>query len=76
MTTKTILLVEDNPQDEMVTLRARRKASGVNRVDGARDGRQALDYIKHDRRSASRGRDFAGDAPTAEAALPGYQRFS
>jgi CheY-like chemotaxis protein len=45
MTTKTILLVEDNPQDEMLTLRALRKASVANRVDVARDGQQALDYL-------------------------------
>lgn len=42
---KTILLVEDNPQDEMLTLRALRKANLVNRIDVARDGQQALDYL-------------------------------
>lgn len=42
---KSILLVEDNPQDEMLTLRALRKANLANRVDVARDGQQALDYL-------------------------------
>lgn len=42
---KTILLVEDNPQDEMLTLRALRHANLANRVDVARDGQQALDYL-------------------------------
>lgn len=42
---KTILLVEDNPQDEMLTLRALRRANLANRIDVARDGQQALDYL-------------------------------
>jgi hypothetical protein len=45
MTIKTILLVEDNPQDEMLTVRALRKANVANRIDVARDGQQALDYL-------------------------------
>ena len=45
MSCKIILLVEDNPQDEMLILRALRKANVVNRVDVARDGQQALDYL-------------------------------
>jgi len=45
MSEKTILLVEDNPQDEMLTLRALRRASVANAVDVARDGQQALDYL-------------------------------
>lgn len=45
MHTKTILLVEDNPQDEMLTLRALRRANLANRVDVVRDGQQALDYL-------------------------------
>jgi DNA-binding response OmpR family regulator len=42
---KTILLVEDNIQDEMLTLRALRRANLANQVDVARDGQQALDYL-------------------------------
>lgn len=45
MTTKTILLVEDNPQDELLTLRALRKVNIANHIDVARDGQQALDYL-------------------------------
>lgn len=45
MNMKTILLVEDNPQDEMLTLRALKKANVANRIDVARDGQQALDYL-------------------------------
>lgn len=42
---KTILLVEDNPQDEMLILRSLRKVNLANQVDVARDGQQALDYL-------------------------------
>jgi CheY-like chemotaxis protein len=45
MNAKTILLVEDNHQDEILTLRALRRANLANRVDVARDGQQALDYL-------------------------------
>lgn len=45
MNHKTILLVEDNPQDEMLTLRALRKANVANHIDVAHDGQQALDYL-------------------------------
>ena len=38
---KTILLVEDNPQDEMLILRSLRKVNLANQVDVARDGQQA-----------------------------------
>lgn len=47
MTIKTILLVEDNPQDEMLTVRALRRANVANRIDVVRDGQQALDYLFH-----------------------------
>jgi len=55
MTEKTILLVEDNPQDEMLTLRALRRASVANAVDVARDGQQALDYLFRQGEYANRG---------------------
>jgi CheY-like chemotaxis protein len=42
---KTLLLVKDNPQDEMLTLRALHRANLANQVDVTRDGRQALDYL-------------------------------
>ena len=42
---KTILLVEDNPQDELLILRALRKAHVANHIDVVRDGQQALDYL-------------------------------
>jgi two-component system response regulator len=41
----TILLVEDNPADEALTLRALKKANIVNKVVVARDGVEALDCL-------------------------------
>jgi two-component system response regulator len=54
---RTILLVEDNPDDELLTLRALRKANVANRVVLARDGAEALDYLF--RAGAHAGRDTA-----------------
>lgn len=45
MKDKALLLVEDNPQDEMLTLRTLRRANVVNHIDVVRDGQQALDYL-------------------------------
>lgn len=45
MNPKTILLVEDNPDDEALTLRALKKNNIFNEVTVARDGQEALDYF-------------------------------
>lgn len=45
MVNKTILLVEDNPDDELLTIRALEKNNVVNRIDVVRDGAEALDYL-------------------------------
>ncbi len=40
-----ILLVEDNPEDLELTLRAFRKSNLANRIEVARDGAEALDFL-------------------------------
>ncbi|HEY6801989.1 MAG TPA: response regulator [Pyrinomonadaceae bacterium] len=42
---KVILVVEDNPRDEALTLRALKKSNVVNDVVVVRDGVEALDYL-------------------------------
>lgn len=45
MTDDTILLIEDNPDDEDLTLRALQQNRIKNAVVVARDGAEALDYL-------------------------------
>jgi len=60
MSDRPILLVEDNPDDEALTLRAFKKNNISNPVVVARDGAAALDYLFG--RGAHQGRDL-GDHP-------------
>ena len=55
-----ILLVEDNPDDEVLTLRALCKNNISNEVVVARDGQEALDYLSGE--GLFSGRDV-GDLP-------------
>ena len=57
MSDKIILLVEDDPKDEALTLRALKKSKILNEVVVARDGVEALDYLFG--RGAHAGRDVA-----------------
>ncbi|HEX6693089.1 MAG TPA: response regulator [Longimicrobiales bacterium] len=45
MPANTILLVEDNPDDEVLALRALTQNKIANQVDVARDGVEALEYL-------------------------------
>ncbi|MGA7951952.1 MAG: response regulator [Gloeobacterales cyanobacterium] len=45
MADKVILLVEDNPDDEALTMRALKKSGVDNEIIVARDGAEALDYL-------------------------------
>jgi two-component system, response regulator len=42
---RSILLVEDNPDDEKLTLRAFKKSNIMNAIAVAHDGVEALDYL-------------------------------
>ncbi|HUF19756.1 MAG TPA: response regulator [Burkholderiales bacterium] len=57
MRSKTLLLVEDNPDHEELTLRTLRQNKVINEIVVARDGEQALDYLfgqgKYDGRDVS-----------------------
>ncbi len=55
----SILLVEDNRQDELLILRSLSKVDLASRFDVARDGQQALDYLFQEGEFAGRkGRDL------------------
>jgi two-component system response regulator len=54
MQENTILLVEDNPDDEALALRAFRTSEYVSRVVVVRDGAEALDYLFRKGQYASR----------------------
>lgn len=58
MTEKIILLVEDNPDDEDLTIRALRKANVVNEIEVVRDGNEAVEFLfcegEHSDRDSSR----------------------
>jgi CheY-like chemotaxis protein len=45
MDDRVILLVEDNPDDEALTLRALKQVNMVNEIVVAHDGVEALDYL-------------------------------
>ena len=45
MQEKIVLLVEDNPDDEALTLRALRRHNLANEIVVARDGQEALDFL-------------------------------
>jgi two-component system response regulator len=45
MTNRSILLVEDNPDDEALTLRALKRNNILNEITVMRDGAEVLDYL-------------------------------
>lgn len=61
MAALTILLVEDNPDDEVLTVRALQKQPLANEIIAVRDGAEALEYLLGTGQYA--GRD-ASDCPT------------
>ena len=54
MTGAKILLVEDNRDDVLLTIRALEKANIVNHVDVAKDGIEALEYLRGEGKFSNR----------------------
>ena len=54
MNERTILIVEDNADDEEFTLRALHRAHVTNEIVVTRDGREALDYLFAENQYAGR----------------------
>ena len=70
MKSNVILLVEDNPRDEALTLRALRKSNIANDVVVARDGVEALDYLFGEGAHAGRDTDEMPQLVLLDLKLP------
>jgi len=68
--TKVILLVEDNPDDEALTLRALRKHNVTNQIVVARDGAEALDWLFAKGAHAGRPKDLIPQVILLDLKLP------
>ena len=67
---KFILLVEDNPDDEALTLRALRKNNIANEVVVARNGAEALDFLMARGAHAARNPDHLPEVVLLDLKLP------
>lgn len=70
MKSKTILLVEDNPDDVKLTLRALQKNNILNEVIVAEDGVEALDYLYGRGKFAGRGADLLPQVVLLDLKMP------
>jgi len=70
MENQAILLVEDNPDDEALTLRALKKNNIKNEVVVARDGAEALDYLFGSGSYAGRNTDILPQVVLLDLKLP------
>jgi two-component system, response regulator len=68
--TKVILLVEDNPDDEALTLRALRKHNVTNQVVVARDGVEAVDWLFASGQHAGRNKNVVPQVILLDLKLP------
>src|SRR5437016_7405020 len=67
---KAILLVEDNADDEALTLRALKKNNIRNEVIVAHDGAEALEYLFGTGKFAGRNTDFIPQVVLLDLKLP------
>ena len=70
MSEKIILLVEDNPDDEALTLRALKKNNVLNEVIVARDGVEAIDYLFGEGSHAGRNTSIMPEVVLLDLNLP------
>jgi two-component system response regulator len=70
MSGKIILLVEDNPDDVALTLRALKKNNIANEVIVARDGEEALEYLTATGRYEGRTLDALPEVVLLDLKLP------
>src|SRR5580692_10942506 len=70
MANGVILLVEDNPDDEALTLRALKKNNIKNEVVVARDGVEALDYLAGTGKWATRDANLVPQVVLLDLKLP------
>ncbi len=67
---KILLLIEDNPDDEALTIRALKKHNIANEIVVARDGEEALDFIYTRGRFAERDPDNLPQVILLDLKLP------
>jgi CheY-like chemotaxis protein len=70
-----ILLVEDNPDDEELTVRALQKGHVANRITVTRDGAEAIDYIMCRGKYADRDPDETPKVILLDLKLPKVDGF-
>ena len=70
MNNKLVLLIEDNSDDERLTLRALRKNNIMNEVVVAYDGEEAIDYLFGTGSYAGRDRSIMPDVVILDLQLP------
>ena len=70
MARKVILLVEDNPDDEALTMRALRKHNVTNQIVVAHDGAEALDWLFATGQHADRDTDVIPQVILLDLKLP------
>lgn len=70
MSEKMILLVEDNPDDEELTIRALKKSKIANEICVARDGKEALDFMFCEGKYADRDHDHVPAVILLDLKLP------
>jgi len=75
MEERVILLVEDNPDDEALTLRALKKNNITNKIVAAHDGVEALDYLFGTGMYAGRDTSVAPELILLDLKLPKIDGF-